>query len=103
MNSPFIEQWCAERDIEINCFHFEYDATFEEVNREFASEDKYNSVFLVVVRHIPTGRYFRFEDHSLPYGITDYGMDPDMGEIEEVFPREKTVTVYMTKEESEAE
>jgi hypothetical protein len=69
---------------------------------ELVGEEKYNNVNEVVLRHRESGRYILFFTHSLPYGITDYGMAPEEGVVVEVFPREVIVTRYETEPEQES-
>jgi hypothetical protein len=98
----FIREW-AELDDVVQYMHEMRAATddWEEVSSEIIEEDKYNNVEEVVLKHKETGRFFRLHFHTLPYGITDYGMRPeDENIIIEVFPYQVMVTKYMTTGEA---
>ena len=78
------------------------DADWQLVHEELASEEKYWNENEVVLRHRASGRYVRFYQYSLPYGIDDYGgneMEREDGEFEEVFPQEVTTVVFKSKNE----
>lgn len=100
----FVRKWAKENKVDEDDVLEElaYGSDWEEVAREFESEDKYNNVFSVVLKHPELDRYVRIYDVELPYGITDYGMCP-MGEyneeIEEVFPVEVRETKWLTAKE----
>lgn len=76
---------------------------WEEVCIEFVAEEKYNNLFSVTLKHPNKNRYIQVYEASLPYGITDYGLNEfDATEdwndvIEEVFPVQETV--YRTAKE----
>lgn len=97
----FVAEWCESCDLDICDFHENWPGCdWEKVDQSHVREDKYSNLNQIILRHIPSGRFVRIWDRSLPYGI-DYemeclGLD---GNIEEVFPVELTVTNYLTREE----
>ena len=104
MNAPrIIRRWCKENDLELNCFVWECegDPDWEIVLKELIGEDKYENVNEVIILHVPSNRFFRTTESSLPYGIESYGSayEEDGDDVVEVFPREVTVTQYFTKKE----
>ena len=103
MKAPaFVRKWCKENEVDLGSFFYEADGDpeWDKVSDELVDEDKYNNEHAAVFEHIPTGRYVRTFYSSLPYGIDDYGMQPnDLYDIEEVFPVEVTRTEYRSKAE----
>ena len=99
----FVRKWARAADVEPEDVQNELDddGEWEKVSEELVEEEKYNNVTEVIYKHLDSGRFIRVWTHSLPYGITDYGMAPEGEEdIEEVFPVEVTVTKYLTREEA---
>lgn len=82
---------------------WELRSRWEGISKEFIEEEKYNNLFAVTLKHPNANQYIRVYEASLPYGITDYGLDEfDATEdwndvIEEVFPVQETV--YRTAKE----
>lgn len=102
----FLRQWCKGVGLNLgDLCHYELqgDPDWEEVHDGFVSQDKYHNVCECVLRHVETGRCFRFLYTDLPYGIEDYGdsefESEELSEVVEVFPVQVTVTQYLTRRE----
>ena len=98
-----VKRWCRKNDVDLEAFHYECEGPdWVKVHEGFACEDKYYNLEEVVFRHVPTGRFVRCWEYSLPYGIEDYGHpDFDERDIAEVFPEEVTIVEFQTREEKQ--
>lgn len=83
-------KWCEENEVEPWDVPLACNEDWEEVYQVSSPEEKYSTVLENVLKHIPTGRFFRwevFEPYLRRLGTCD---------IEEVFPEAVTVVVYRT-------
>jgi hypothetical protein len=100
----FVRSWAEKQDLDCKDHELLLAALaasdeWQEVFSEIVEEEKYCNVNEVVLKQLESNRFILICTHSLPYGITDYGTEPEDEDIEEVFPVEVVVTQYRTKEQ----
>lgn len=80
---------------------WEENEDFEQVDRIFVDHKRWEVVFKLIFKHIPTGKYYSLIDNcpaTVKHGESQENEYRVGSELIEVEPKEETHTIYINKE-----